>query len=148
MIDQVVFASSADHAMTPGVKVAGQIRGGKFVPFDTAAAGSPVEQLMPAVTAGIGAYGAIEAAKETRPDVVNVDNSNSNTAKGGDAWSSAYSVSHGGNQWQIQSQQQLSKTEVNDFVRIVNNNNDYKTVFNSCKPMSWKGRIIRKGCGY
>ena len=91
VIDQVVFASSADHAMTPGVKVAGQIRGGKFVPFDTATAGSPVEQLMPAVTAGIGAYGAIEAAKNIKPDVTNVSQSQEQGqhqwayAEGGDA---------------------------------------------------------------
>jgi len=76
-LDTVFVLNTADHPMTPGLAISGRVNAhGEFEPFDVAAAGSPLEQVMPVLTAGIGAGGAIAAAREMEGDEVNVTGGN------------------------------------------------------------------------
>lgn len=99
--DRVAVLNSAEHLMTPGVAIAGRIDArGQFVPIDMAAAGSPLEQIMPGVAATIGAAGAIEAA--SRMPGTNV------VAEGGDAASLATSINWTSVQQQVTAAQWTS----------------------------------------
>lgn len=118
MLDQVVIVNSADNFLTPGVKVVGKMNGSKFEPYEVAAAGSPLEQLSPMGAAAIDGVAQIEAAKNIRPDITNVNaTGGAANATGGNAYSHAYSYAHGGLQYQVQSQQQLSSNQVRNYVK-------------------------------
>lgn len=65
VLDRLAVVSSAEHPLTPGVTIAGRVDGhGQFDVIGMAAAGSPVEQISPMVSAAIGAAGNIAAARE------------------------------------------------------------------------------------
>jgi len=109
--DRVAVLNSAEHPMTPGVAIAGRIDAhGQFVPIDMAAAGSPVEQLMPIATATIGALGAIEAANQMPGTNV--------VAEGGDAASLASNVNWTNVQQQVTAAQWTNIVNCNQPISI------------------------------